>query len=382
MSTARNEAGVDKMAALYDQEYYQSHLGPLPYNRESGVFVDFFIGIAESLIRTLQPATVLDAGCAMGFLVEAFWDRGVKAWGIDISQYAISKVRRDMQPYCRVGSLADPISGTYDLVTCIEVLEHMPEAAAIQAIANLASTTDTILFSSSPTDFTEPTHVNVHQSIWWLEQFQNVGFSPDLTFDASFVAPQTMLLRRSSQPRDSSVLRLFSEWLRLKAKIAAAEDTVRRLADQRRSEGTATDTEPAVRTEIQELKAEVNRLDERVQSFEQLAERAEERALVFLKEIEASARERERVECAIANYTMRGDWDSNSQRSLVAKVEANSGKIHSLEPRIEDLAKLSATLHQEMEDVNTQVKEILSSRIWRALVRSGGVLLKLAGRES
>jgi chromosome segregation ATPase len=130
------------------------------------------------------------------------------------------------------------------------------------------------------------------------------------------------------------------------------------------------------------LKAEVNRLDERVQSFEQLAERAEERALVFLKEIEASARERERVECAIANYTMRGDWDSNSQRSLVAKVEANSGKIHSLEPRIEDLTKLSATLHQEMEDVNTQVKEILSSRIWRALVRSGGVLLKLAGRES
>jgi 2-polyprenyl-3-methyl-5-hydroxy-6-metoxy-1,4-benzoquinol methylase len=382
MSTARNEAGVDKMAALYDEEYYQSHLGPLPYNRESGVFVDFFIGIAESLIRTLQPATVLDTGCAMGFLVEAFWDRGVKAWGIDISQYAVSKVRRDMQPYCRVGSLVDPISGTYDLVTCIEVLEHMPEAAAIQAIANLASTTDTILFSSSPTDFTEPTHVNVHQSIWWLEQFQNVGFSPDLTFDASFVAPQTMLLRRSSQPRDSSVLRLFSEWLRLKAKIAAAEDTVRRLADQRRSEGTATDTEPAVRTEIQELKAEVNRLDERVQSFEQLAERAEERALVFLKEIEASARERERVECAIANYTMRGDWDSNSQRSLVAKVEANSGKIHSLEPRIEDLTKLSATLHQEMEDVNTQVKEILSSRIWRALVRSGGVLLKLAGRES
>ena len=69
---------------------------------------------------------------------------------------------------CSLGSVADPIEGRYDLVTCIEVLEHMPEAEAIRAIAAMTKATDRILFSSSPSDFNEPTHVNVHRAIYWL----------------------------------------------------------------------------------------------------------------------------------------------------------------------------------------------------------------------
>src|SRR5215469_7822755 len=183
-------------AALFDENYYKTGCG-LPYERNEH-WLTFFGLIADEIIRSLKPRTVFDAGCAKGFLVESFWDRGVKAYGIDISEFAVSQVRRDMQRYCRQGSILEPLKGRYDLVTCIEVLEHLtPEETEI-AIANLTAITDAIVFSSTPSDFTEPTHYNVQPSIRWLSQFAALGFWPDCVFDASFVAPHAILLRHQT----------------------------------------------------------------------------------------------------------------------------------------------------------------------------------------
>src|SRR5205807_2800695 len=122
------------------------------------------------------------------------------------------------------------IEGTYDLITCIEVLEHLAEADSVAAICNLAGATETILFSSTPTDLNEATHINVHQPLWWLEQFQKAGFSPDLTYDASYITPQAFLLRKRQRPFEREVLRLFSELIRFK--LAHAEQN--RLQEQSR----------------------------------------------------------------------------------------------------------------------------------------------------
>lgn len=73
----------------YGENYYRCHCGPLPYDRSCAHWATFFGGIADTLIRSFRPARVFDAGCALGFLVEAFWDRGVEAWGRDISDFAI-----------------------------------------------------------------------------------------------------------------------------------------------------------------------------------------------------------------------------------------------------------------------------------------------------
>src|SRR6476620_2014570 len=149
-----------RMGLLYGAEYYRQHCGPDPYGRTQP-WIEFFAHAADMLVHSLQPRRVFDAGCAWGLLVEAFRDRGVEAWGVDLSPYAIGQVRQDLQPYCRMGSLTEPIEGSFDLITCIEVLEHMPENEAEKAIRNLCGATDTILFSSTPSDFSEPTHVNV-----------------------------------------------------------------------------------------------------------------------------------------------------------------------------------------------------------------------------
>jgi O-antigen biosynthesis protein len=204
------DSRLHRAGDVYDEAYYRSGCGPVPYER-TDFWLRFFAGIAEEIARSLKPRTVFDAGCAKGFLVEALWGRGIEACGVDISSYAISTVRKDMQPFCRVGSLTDPIGGPFDLITCIEVLEHMPADEARIAIRNMTSATDAILFSSNPNDFDEPTHVNVRPVISWLRLFAEFNFQPDVLFDAGFLAPHAMLLRRRDEPLPDEVLVLFSE---------------------------------------------------------------------------------------------------------------------------------------------------------------------------
>jgi SAM-dependent methyltransferase len=205
-------------AELYGPKYYASHCGPFPYER-SAHWLEFFAKGADELIRALHPTRVFDAGCALGLLVEAFWDRGVEAYGRDISSFAISSVRPDLRAYCEVGSIADPLPGHYDLVTCIEVLEHMPEKLALQAIRSMTSATNRIFFSSSPDDFDEPTHVNVRPTIYWLRRFAEAGFAPVPGFDGSFLCHQAMLLERRDGPIDEQLLLGQAEIIRLRLEI-------------------------------------------------------------------------------------------------------------------------------------------------------------------
>jgi SAM-dependent methyltransferase len=165
-------------AELYGSNYFASHCGPFPYDRSHPHWAQFFGRIADELVRLFRPRRVFDAGCAHGFLVEALWDRGVEAWGRDISEFAISQVRPDVRPYCSVGNLVDRIEGRFDLVVCIEVLEHMTEENGSRAIANMAAVADRIVFSSSPDDFAESTHVNVRPAIYWMRLFAVNGFAP------------------------------------------------------------------------------------------------------------------------------------------------------------------------------------------------------------
>ncbi len=206
----------------YDKHYYDTYhtdTGPVPYVRERGPWLRLFRSMAEYIDLTIKPKTVLDAGCAKGFLVEALRDRGIEAFGIDISEYAISEVRPDVRAYCRVGSLVMPLSERYDLITCIEVLEHMTEEEITRAIANICKSTNDVLFSSSPDDFDEPTHVTVRPRSFWVERFAEAGFSLDADFDARAIAPHAMRFRRVT-PQIFAVDELLDLRDRLKKDLA------------------------------------------------------------------------------------------------------------------------------------------------------------------
>ena len=180
-------------------EYYYAHCCGDPYER-SEPLLRFFGGIADRLIADIAPKTMLDAGCAIGLLVEAMRQRGVDATGIDLSSYAIGRVDEPTRPYCVQGSIADEFPRRYDLIVTIEVLEHMPARTAEAAIANLCRHTDDVVFSSSPLDYKEPTHINVHPPEYWAEAFARHGFYRDVDFDASYITPWAARFRRSAEP--------------------------------------------------------------------------------------------------------------------------------------------------------------------------------------
>jgi len=204
-------AGRPAPAELYGPWYYDTYTVPYESNEH---WSRFFGQVADQIVRTIAPKTVLDAGCAKGFLVAALRERGVDAQGIDLSETAISSAPEQLRDHLRIASLTEPLEGHYDLVTCIEVIEHLDPVDAPAAVANLAAVTDHVLFSSAPDDFREPTHVGLRPPERWAELFAEYGmFRAD--HDAGYLSPWALLLER----RDTSMLELVRDQERILARL-------------------------------------------------------------------------------------------------------------------------------------------------------------------
>ncbi len=184
--------------SAFFNEFYSENGGGNYTDKEH--FMPFFNSVADAIVERFNPKTVLDAGCAMGYIVEALRDRGVEAYGFDISEYAISHVREDLKPFCFVHSITDRIPETYpqkfDLVLTVEVLEHLFPEMGTKAITNLCHYSDTVLFSSTPDDITDRTHVNVQLPEYWAKEFAKNGFYRELTHSVQFLSPWALLFSK------------------------------------------------------------------------------------------------------------------------------------------------------------------------------------------
>lgn len=173
---------------IYDKEYYINYPGSDPY-RYAEPWLSFFGNIAKRLVEMYNPKTHLDAGCAIGLLVEAMQANGVESAGVDISEYAIGEADKRGISTCHQGSLTDLWKfPRVDLATCIEVVEHIPAELEGEVIRQLTSISDRVVFSSTSGHLEDPTHVNVQSQEHWIEAFEKNGFF--LTKDdVSFICP-------------------------------------------------------------------------------------------------------------------------------------------------------------------------------------------------
>ncbi len=179
--------------------FYYTHYADRPYQRDE-VWMEFFNSVAARIVRDIGPATALDAGCALGFLVEALRTRGVDATGVDLSEYAIEHAHESVRRHCRVGTLTEALPRRYDLIVCIEVLEHLSPVEADKAIENFCKHSDDVLISSTPFEYKEVTHLNVRPPDYWAQRFAQHGFFRDMDFDASFITPWAVRFRKTHDP--------------------------------------------------------------------------------------------------------------------------------------------------------------------------------------
>jgi SAM-dependent methyltransferase len=182
--------------ADFGEDYYLRGGTGRAYRRDDH-WVRYFAGIADRIVSGIGPRRVLDAGCALGLLVEQLRERGVEAYGIDISSYAIAHVPESVRAFCRQGSVADELTADYDLIVCQEVFPHVSPRDAGLAIANFCRHSGDVLFSSPPiVDREAARHVNFSTPGDFAAAFASNGFYRDFAFDASVVTPWAVRFRQ------------------------------------------------------------------------------------------------------------------------------------------------------------------------------------------
>lgn len=102
----------------------------------------------------LDKKKVIDIGCGGGILTESLAKKGAIVTGIDMSEAAlqIAKTHTEM-PIDYIHTTAEKIAaeqpGHYDIVTCFEMLEHVPDPLSIvEACATLVKPDGHIFFST------------------------------------------------------------------------------------------------------------------------------------------------------------------------------------------------------------------------------------------
>jgi 2-polyprenyl-6-hydroxyphenyl methylase/3-demethylubiquinone-9 3-methyltransferase len=108
-------------------------------------------------IAALAGKTVLDVGCGGGILSEAMAARGAKVTGIDLAEkplkvaeiHLLESGREVEYRATSAEALALERPGHYDVVTCMELLEHVPDpAATVRACGDLVKPGGWVFFAT------------------------------------------------------------------------------------------------------------------------------------------------------------------------------------------------------------------------------------------
>lgn len=177
------------------------------------------------LWRNFRVARTLDIGCATGFLVEVLRERGIDAVGSDVSAYAVAHPAPGAAGHLFRGDLASGLpfpDRAFDLVTALEVLEHLPPDGVPAAVAEIRRVAAGFVVATIPSlgrnrggpdghlegkvrpdrsahyralgeDFAGPVphedlardaegrpvegHLTIASYGWWTERFEDAGFT-------------------------------------------------------------------------------------------------------------------------------------------------------------------------------------------------------------
>ena len=111
----------------------------------------------ERVSAGLEGRNVLDVGCGGGILSEAMAAAGATVLGIDLGEKALGVARlHKLESGARVDyrlvaaeTLASETAASFDVVTCMELLEHVPDpASTIAACATLTRPGGIVAFST------------------------------------------------------------------------------------------------------------------------------------------------------------------------------------------------------------------------------------------
>lgn len=179
---------------FYDEDYYENGL-----ETNKSCYVDYkwmpemTLELADGIQKHLKlekQTTVLDYGCAKGYLVKAMRILGIDAYGCDISKYAISNVDSDVKKFCfciEENQKSIFLNNSYDWLITKDVLEHMTEVAIdhllSEAYKYAGKMFHVIPLGNLDNNFVipeyhyDPSHIQIQTKEWWTNKFKQHGWS-------------------------------------------------------------------------------------------------------------------------------------------------------------------------------------------------------------
>jgi SAM-dependent methyltransferase len=139
--------------------------------------------ITQFLVPLLNINSVLDVGCGRGAWLNEWRKAGAAiAQGIDGPYVQRSSLLIPEQDFMSV-DLTKPFNSKhhYDLVTCLEVAEHLPAVAAETLVSSLVKHSDRVLFSAATRGQGGENHINERPLSYWQRLFANNDY---MAFDA------------------------------------------------------------------------------------------------------------------------------------------------------------------------------------------------------
>ena len=136
-------------------------------------------GIISKIISVLHPTTCLDVGCGTGIYVEEFNKQGVKTIGVD-GNLATKTILKTSPENVLYKDVRHPLEFTqkFDLVVCIELIEHIEEKYEDVLLFNLTQYTNKWLLVTTGEDTKgkERLHLNEKPTEYWIDKIAALGY--------------------------------------------------------------------------------------------------------------------------------------------------------------------------------------------------------------
>ncbi len=178
-------------ASFYSRNYFEMGIGYTGYTttlkgRLTAFLVNFYRALLIKLF--LRPKSLLDVGCGTGLLVYFLRLFGVKAYGVDVSDYALSKAPRTIVPYLKAAEILKlPYKDqSFEVVTTFNVLEHLPLSDIPKALKECNRVKINYCLHKIYTVENwwikklhrgDISHISVFTKDWWEKTFKHLGFS-------------------------------------------------------------------------------------------------------------------------------------------------------------------------------------------------------------
>ena len=172
----------DTLSKTYSLEFFKQHQAHLPVYQELAKLI-------ISIIPNGTQRSFVDVGCGHGLLVECIRAHGAReAHGVDGSASARGMWRPEFADFYTITDLGHPNAADVipktEIVTSFETAEHIDAANAATFVRNLTIHQPALVIFGAATPFQDlgrnPTHVNEQSFGYWIERFDEAGYSLDI----------------------------------------------------------------------------------------------------------------------------------------------------------------------------------------------------------